>query len=207
MSSIAGPRSCSASGPTSIRGATFAEAFAGDDPLLRHVRTRVRSPQTNGVVERIFGTLKYEHLNRAILTDGDALAVGLAVFRQTDGLESCGGSFDVAKGVAEGVEVAQVVLFRATVVVAPGVPVQRRLVSRQHRRERHEREPPVARTVQQRGEVAAAGVPGVGDPRLLAVAGGGVAGAVDAEQVDRERVGLLERPPHRMVTGQHGGGR
>ena len=31
------------------RGVTFADAFAGDDPLLRHVRTRVRSPQTNGV--------------------------------------------------------------------------------------------------------------------------------------------------------------
>ncbi len=28
-------------------GVTFADAFAGDDPLFRHVRTRVRSPQTN----------------------------------------------------------------------------------------------------------------------------------------------------------------
>ncbi|HEY9408594.1 MAG TPA: hypothetical protein VIP77_03345 [Jiangellaceae bacterium] len=27
-----------------FRGATFAEAFTGDDPLLRHVRTRIRSP-------------------------------------------------------------------------------------------------------------------------------------------------------------------
>lgn len=33
-----------------FRGAVFAEAFTGDDPLLRHVRTRVRSPQTNGVI-------------------------------------------------------------------------------------------------------------------------------------------------------------
>jgi putative transposase len=41
-----------------FRGAVFAEAFTGDDPLLRHVRTRVRSPQTNGVIERFFGTLK-----------------------------------------------------------------------------------------------------------------------------------------------------
>jgi transposase InsO family protein len=32
---------------------------------LRHQRTRVRSPQTNGVIERFFGTLKYEHLDRA----------------------------------------------------------------------------------------------------------------------------------------------
>jgi putative transposase len=66
-----------------FRGGVFAEAFAGDDPLLRHVRTRVRSPQTNGVVERFFGTLKYEHLYRAIITDGDALAVAVALFRQT----------------------------------------------------------------------------------------------------------------------------
>jgi putative transposase len=39
-----------------FHGERFADAFAGDDPLLRHVRTRVRSPQTNGVVERFFGT-------------------------------------------------------------------------------------------------------------------------------------------------------
>jgi transposase InsO family protein len=32
----------------------------------------VRSPQTNGVVERFFGTLKYEHLYRATIGDGDA---------------------------------------------------------------------------------------------------------------------------------------
>ena len=37
-----------------FRGVTFAAAFAGDDPLFRHVRTRVRSSQTNGVVERFF---------------------------------------------------------------------------------------------------------------------------------------------------------
>jgi putative transposase len=54
---------------------TFADAFAGDDPLLGHVRTRVRSPQTNGVVERFFGTLKCEHRDRATIGDGNALAV------------------------------------------------------------------------------------------------------------------------------------
>jgi putative transposase len=64
-------------------GGTFAEAFTGDDPLLRHVRTRIRSPQTNGVVERFFGTLKYEHLYRAIIGDGNALAVELGLFRRT----------------------------------------------------------------------------------------------------------------------------
>jgi transposase InsO family protein len=35
----------------------------------------VRSPQTNGVVEQFFGTLKYEHLYRATIGDGNALAV------------------------------------------------------------------------------------------------------------------------------------
>jgi hypothetical protein len=45
-----------------FRGETVAQAFSGPDPLLRHVRTRVRSPRTNGVVERFFGSLKYEHL-------------------------------------------------------------------------------------------------------------------------------------------------
>jgi len=65
-----------------FRGATFAEAFIGDDPLLRHVRTRVRSPQTNGVIERFFGTLKYEHLFRGPIDDAGALAVEVGRFRQ-----------------------------------------------------------------------------------------------------------------------------
>jgi len=29
-----------------FRGGIYAEVFRGEDPLLRHVRTRVRSPQT-----------------------------------------------------------------------------------------------------------------------------------------------------------------
>jgi transposase InsO family protein len=41
-----------------FRGQTYQTAFAGEDPLLRHVRSRARSPQTNGVIERFFGTLK-----------------------------------------------------------------------------------------------------------------------------------------------------
>ena len=65
-----------------FRGETYRAAFVGDDPLLRHVRTRVRSPQTNGVVERFFGTLKYEHLYRAPIDDGDALAVEINLFRR-----------------------------------------------------------------------------------------------------------------------------
>jgi putative transposase len=64
------------------RSKTFRTAFDGDDPLLRHVRTRVRSPQTNGVAERFFETLKYEHLYRAPIDDGDALAMETHRFRQ-----------------------------------------------------------------------------------------------------------------------------
>lgn len=65
-----------------FRGDVFATAFTGEDPLLRHVRTRVRSPQSNGVIERFFGTLKYEHLYRAVIDDADALAVEINLFRQ-----------------------------------------------------------------------------------------------------------------------------
>lgn len=60
---------------------TYATAFDGDDPLLRHVRTRVKSPQTNGVIERFFGTLKYEHLYRTDITDVDALAMETQRYR------------------------------------------------------------------------------------------------------------------------------
>jgi putative transposase len=34
-----------------FRGESYWAAFAGDDPLLRNVRTRVRSSQTNRVVD------------------------------------------------------------------------------------------------------------------------------------------------------------
>jgi putative transposase len=44
-------------------------------------RTRVRSPQTSGVIERFFGTLKHEHLYRAPIADGVALAMETARFR------------------------------------------------------------------------------------------------------------------------------
>jgi putative transposase len=64
-----------------FRGQTFQTAFDSDDPLLRHVRTRVKSPQTNGVVERFFGTLKYEHLYRGYIADGDALDMEAHYFR------------------------------------------------------------------------------------------------------------------------------
>ncbi|WP_187683277.1 integrase core domain-containing protein [Nocardia wallacei] len=64
-----------------FRGEVFKTAFDGPDPLLRHVRTRVRSPQANGVIERFFGTLKYEHLFRGVIADGDALDMEIHRFR------------------------------------------------------------------------------------------------------------------------------
>lgn len=66
---------------SAFKSRAFAELFTGDDPLLRHVRTRVRAPQTNGVIERFFETLKYEHLYRGRITDADALAVEINLFR------------------------------------------------------------------------------------------------------------------------------
>jgi len=59
-----------------FKGATFARVFARR-PVLRHVRTRIKSPGTNGVIERFFGTAKYEHLYREQITDGLALAAEL----------------------------------------------------------------------------------------------------------------------------------
>jgi putative transposase len=64
-----------------FRGQTFQSAFEQQDPLLRHVRIRVKSPQTNGVVERFFGTLKYEHLSRGHIGDSDALDMEVHRFR------------------------------------------------------------------------------------------------------------------------------
>jgi putative transposase len=64
-----------------FRGSVFATAFAADDPLLKHVRTRVKSPQTNGVIGQFFGTLKYEHLYRGIIGDGDARDMEVHRFR------------------------------------------------------------------------------------------------------------------------------
>ncbi|MEV6432621.1 transposase [Nocardia sp. NPDC051463] len=40
-----------------------------------------RSPQTNGVIERFFGILKYEHLFRGVIAEGDALDMEVHRFR------------------------------------------------------------------------------------------------------------------------------
>lgn len=55
------------------RSGAFAR-FIASRPELTHVRTRHRSPGSNGVRERGFGTLKYEQLYRHDITDGVELA-------------------------------------------------------------------------------------------------------------------------------------
>lgn len=46
-----------------FKGVAFAK-FIASRPELLHIRTRAKSPGQNGVRERAFGTLKYEHLYR-----------------------------------------------------------------------------------------------------------------------------------------------
>jgi putative transposase len=53
--------------------AAFARYIASR-PEFTHVRTRHRSPQTNGVVERFFESLKHEHLYREEFGDGADVA-------------------------------------------------------------------------------------------------------------------------------------
>ena len=55
--------------------------FIDARPELAHVRTKIKSPGQNGVRERAFGTLKYEHLYREEITDGLWLAQHAEQFR------------------------------------------------------------------------------------------------------------------------------
>ena len=48
-------------------------AFIERRPELIHIRTRRKSPNQNGVRERAFGSLKYEHLYRLEIDDGHQL--------------------------------------------------------------------------------------------------------------------------------------
>jgi len=52
-----------------FKAARFA-AFVEKRPELIHIRTRRKSPQQNGVRERAFSSLKYEHLYRLEIDDG-----------------------------------------------------------------------------------------------------------------------------------------
>lgn len=62
------------------KSADFATFFARR-PELIHVRTRHYAPQTNGVVERFNGSLKYEHLYRLEIPNGQALVDEVEAYR------------------------------------------------------------------------------------------------------------------------------
>ena len=62
------------------RAAGFARLIASR-PELRHVRTRIKSPETNGVVERFFGAIKAEQRWRALPDVGPAM--GVAAYRRS----------------------------------------------------------------------------------------------------------------------------
>ncbi len=70
-----------------FKAARFA-AYIETRPELIHIRTRRRTPQQNGVRERAFGSLKYEHLYRLEIDDGYDLGIEAERYRQlfnTDG--------------------------------------------------------------------------------------------------------------------------
>ena len=52
-----------------FKSAAF-ERYIDSRPELRHIRTRRRSPQTNGVIERYHGAIKIEQLWRQLPADG-----------------------------------------------------------------------------------------------------------------------------------------
>lgn len=56
--------------------------FIAARPWLAHVRTRYKSPQTNGVQERFFGSIKYEHLYRLDIANGIDLVDECEKYRQ-----------------------------------------------------------------------------------------------------------------------------
>jgi putative transposase len=64
-----------------FKGSTF-QRFIASRPELTHVRTRRKSPQTNGVIERYHGAIKIEHLWRALPADGTEMTVMVENFRQ-----------------------------------------------------------------------------------------------------------------------------
>jgi putative transposase len=62
----------------SVRFAAYIEGR----PELIHIRTRRKTPQQNGVRERAFGSLKYEHLYRLEIDDGHTLGQEVETYRQ-----------------------------------------------------------------------------------------------------------------------------
>jgi transposase InsO family protein len=57
-------------------------AYIDKRPELIHIRTRRNSPGQNGVRERAFGSLKYEHLYRQEIDDGHKLGEEVETYRQ-----------------------------------------------------------------------------------------------------------------------------
>jgi putative transposase len=57
-------------------------AYIEKRPELIHIRTRRKTPQQNGVRERAFGSLKYEHLYRLEIDDGHQLGQEVETYRQ-----------------------------------------------------------------------------------------------------------------------------
>jgi len=57
-------------------------AFVDAHPELIHIRTKRKSPGQNGVRERAFGSLKYEHLYRHEIDDGHDLGLHVERYRQ-----------------------------------------------------------------------------------------------------------------------------
>jgi transposase InsO family protein len=64
-----------------FKSARFA-AFVDAHPELIHIRTKRKSPGQNGVRERAFGSLKYEHLYRHEIDDGHQLGIEVEHYRQ-----------------------------------------------------------------------------------------------------------------------------
>jgi putative transposase len=64
-----------------FKSARFA-AFVDKHPELIHIRTKRNSPGQNGVRERAFGSLKYEHLYRHEIDDGHELGLQVDPYRQ-----------------------------------------------------------------------------------------------------------------------------
>ena len=57
-------------------------SFVAATGVLEHLRIKRKSPDQNGVRERGFGSLKYEHLHRQEITDGPAVAREAEAYRQ-----------------------------------------------------------------------------------------------------------------------------
>lgn len=63
------------------KSAGFAR-YVDSRPELTHVRTRRRSPQTNGVIERYHGAIQIEHLWRQLPADGAQMTEMVEAYRQ-----------------------------------------------------------------------------------------------------------------------------